>query len=34
MAGFQLHERWANWTREPFTSDSAEQVAVFKKVMS
>jgi hypothetical protein len=34
MAGFQLHERWANWTREPFTSESMEQVAVFKKAMS
>jgi SAM-dependent methyltransferase len=31
MAGLRLHERWANWKREPFTSESVEQVAVFKK---
>jgi SAM-dependent methyltransferase len=31
MAGLQLHQRWANWACEPFTSDSTQQVAVFKK---
>jgi hypothetical protein len=32
LAGLRLRERWANWTRSPFTSDSADQVAVFEKL--
>jgi SAM-dependent methyltransferase len=32
MAGFRLQERWAGWDREPFTSESQNQVAVFEKV--
>jgi SAM-dependent methyltransferase len=32
LAGFRLRDRWAGWTRAPFTSDSTEQVAVFEKV--
>jgi SAM-dependent methyltransferase len=32
MAGFELHERWEGWARQPFTSESVQQVAVFKKV--
>ena len=32
LAGFRLRERWAGWTRAPFTSESTGQVAVFEKV--
>jgi SAM-dependent methyltransferase len=32
VAGFRLRERWADWNRSPFTSESASQVAVFEKV--
>jgi SAM-dependent methyltransferase len=32
LAGFRLRDRWANWHREPFTSDSTSQVAVFEKM--
>jgi SAM-dependent methyltransferase len=32
LTGFRLRERWADWTREPFTSDSRSQVAVFEKL--
>src|SRR5687768_2199214 len=32
LAGFRLRDRWAGWSRAPFTSDSAGQVAVFEKV--
>jgi SAM-dependent methyltransferase len=32
LAGFRLRDRWAGWTRAPFTSDSIEQVAIFEKV--
>jgi len=31
LAGLRLRERWADWTRSPFTSDSTTQVAVFDK---
>jgi SAM-dependent methyltransferase len=31
LAGLRLRERWADWTRSPFTSDSTAQVAVFEK---
>lgn len=30
--GFRRRDRWAGWDREPFTSDSVRQVAVFEKV--
>ena len=30
IAGFRLRDRWAGWTRAPFTSDSSSQVAVFE----
>jgi len=33
LAGFRLRERWAGWSRAPFTSDSVEQVAVFEKMI-
>jgi SAM-dependent methyltransferase len=31
LAGMRLRERWAGWTREPFTSDSHEHVSVWEK---
>jgi SAM-dependent methyltransferase len=31
LAGLRLRERWADWTRTPFTADSVSQVAVFEK---
>ena len=31
LAGMTLYERWANWTREPFTNDSTEHVSVWVK---
>jgi hypothetical protein len=30
IAGMTLHERWADWTREPFTGDSRSHVSVWK----
>lgn len=32
LAGFRLQERWADWSRSPFTSESGSQVAVFEMV--
>lgn len=32
LTGFRLRDRWADWHRAPFTSDSNQQVAVFEKV--
>ena len=32
LAGLRLRDRWAQWTRDPFTSGSINQVAVFEKV--
>jgi SAM-dependent methyltransferase len=31
LAGFSLRERWADWERRPFTSDSRSQIAIFEK---
>lgn len=31
-AGLRLRDRWADWNRSPFTSESVSQVAVFEKV--
>lgn len=31
LAGLRLRDRWAGWQREPFTADSASQVAVFER---
>lgn len=31
LAGMTLRERWAGWTREPFTSDSRSHVSVWEK---
>ncbi len=32
LAGFRLRERSQDWSREPFTSESTSQVAVFEKL--
>ncbi len=34
IAGLTLRERWANWSREPFTSESEKHVSVWEKVGS
>jgi SAM-dependent methyltransferase len=31
LAGMTLRERWSDWTREPFTSDSRKHVSVWEK---
>jgi SAM-dependent methyltransferase len=31
LAGMELRERWADWTREPFTSESRSHVSVWDK---
>jgi hypothetical protein len=31
LAGMSLRERWAGWTREPFTSESEKHVSVWEK---
>lgn len=32
LAGFRLEHRWSGWDKNPFTSDSVKQVAVYEKV--
>ena len=34
LAGMKLRERWGDWTREPFTSESAKHVSVWEKPAS
>ena len=34
LAGLRLRERWADWTREPFTADSRKHVSVWEKPAS
>jgi hypothetical protein len=31
MTGLRLLERWADWDRSPFTSDSTKHVSVWEK---
>jgi SAM-dependent methyltransferase len=31
LAGMSLRERWSDWTRQPFTSDSRSHVSVWEK---
>ena len=31
IAGLELRERWADWTREPFTAESRQHVSVWQK---
>jgi SAM-dependent methyltransferase len=33
LAGMTLRERWSDWTREPFTSDSRKHVSVWEKTV-
>jgi SAM-dependent methyltransferase len=33
IAGLTLRERWSDWKREPFTSDSTEHVSVWEKTV-
>jgi SAM-dependent methyltransferase len=32
IAGMRLRERWSDWNREPFTSDSTSHVSVWEKL--
>ena len=31
LAGMTLRERWSDWARSPFTSDSTQNVSVWEK---
>jgi hypothetical protein len=31
MAGLELEQRWATWTREPFTAESRDHISVWRK---
>jgi SAM-dependent methyltransferase len=31
IAGMDRHERWATWTKEPFTSDSGNCISIYRK---
>jgi hypothetical protein len=31
LAGLALRERWADWNRTPFTSDSRNHISVWEK---
>ena len=31
LAGMELHERWADWDRSPFTAESPKHVSVWEK---
>jgi hypothetical protein len=30
LAGLRLRERWANWKREPFSSDSKHHISIYQ----
>ena len=30
LAGLRLHERWGNWKREPFTSESKQHISLYR----
>ena len=30
LAGLRLHERWSNWKREPFTSESGQHISFYR----
>jgi hypothetical protein len=32
MAGMRLEDRWFDWTREPFTSESRSHVSVWRRL--
>jgi hypothetical protein len=31
LAGMTLRERWADWTRQPFTAESGSHVSVWER---
>ena len=31
LAGMTLRERWSDWNREPFNSDSTSHISVWQK---
>ena len=31
IAGMRLRERWSDWNREPFTSESGMHISVWEK---
>jgi SAM-dependent methyltransferase len=31
LAGLRLRERWANWKREPFTSESGQHISIYER---
>ena len=30
LAGLRLRERWSNWKREPFTSESRKHISIYQ----
>ena len=34
LAGLWLRDRWSDWSREPFTSDSTKHVSVYRRAGS
>jgi hypothetical protein len=30
LAGLRLRERWSNWKREPFTSESGQHISIYE----
>ena len=32
LAGMKLRERWASWTRDPFTDESVSHVSVWERL--
>jgi hypothetical protein len=30
LAGLRLRERWSNWKREPFTSESGKHISIYE----
>ena len=34
LAGLQLRERWSNWNREPFTSESGKHISIYHRSSS
>jgi SAM-dependent methyltransferase len=34
LAGMRLRNRWANWQREPFTSDSKKHISIYERAPS
>ena len=32
LAGLRLRERWSNWKREPFTSESGQHISIYERI--